>query len=65
MKIPGIYILTNGKSQELYEAVFISLINLLTNYRKIDLEVQSVITDTEKALINIIKKYFPNSQRIS
>ena len=65
LKIPGIYILTNGRSQDLYEAIFFSLINLLTNDRNIELEVQSIITDTEKALINIIKKYFPNIQRIA
>ena len=52
-------------SQDLCDTVFNILINLLTNDRKIDLEVQSIITDTEKALINAIKKYFPNSQRIA
>ena len=56
LKIPGFYVLIDGKSQELYDTLFNSLINLLTNDRKIELEVQSIITDTEKALINAIKK---------
>ena len=65
LKIPGIYILLNGKSQILYEQAFGSLINIITNNRKIELEVVSIITDSEIALINVIKKYFPNCQRIA
>ena len=65
LKIPGIYILLNGKSQILYDEAFGSLINIITNNRKIDLDVVSIISDSETALINIIKKYFPNSQRIA
>ena len=65
LKIPGIYILLNGKSQVLYDEAFGSLINIITNNRKIDLDVVSIISDSEIALINIIKKYFPNSQRIA
>lgn len=64
LKIPGVYILMNGFSQDLYDLVFNSLINIITDNRKIDLDIRSIITDTEKALINVIKKYFPNSQRI-
>ena len=65
LKIPGVYILMNGKSQDLYDIVFDSLINIITENRNIELEVLSIITDTEKALINSVKKYFPNSQRIA
>ena len=61
LKIPGVYILMNGKSQDLYDIVFDSLINIITENRNIELEVLSIITDTEKALINSVKKYFPNS----
>ena len=65
LKIPGVYILMNGFSQDLYDLVFNSLINIITDNRKIDLDISSIITDTEKALINVVKKYFPNSQRIA
>ena len=41
------------------------MINIITNNRKIDLDVVSIISDSEIALNNIIKKYFPNSQRIA
>ena len=58
LKIPGIYILLNGKSQVLYDEAFGSLINIITNNRKIDLDVVSLISDSEIALINIIKNIF-------
>ena len=64
LKIPGIYILLNGKNKELYDLTFDSIIKILTDDRKIELEVENIITDTEQALVDTIKKYFPNSQRI-
>ena len=65
LKIPGIYILMNEKSENLYDIVFNSIFNLITNNGKIDINVISIVTDTEIALINSIRKYFPNTQRIA
>jgi len=65
LKIPGMFILLNGKSQFLYDYIFNSVINIITNNRKIDLNILSIVSDSEKALINSIKKFFPNSLRIS
>ena len=62
--IPGIYILINGKYEEFYDIVFDSLIKIITQNHKYDLNVETIVTDTELALINVIKKYFPNSKRI-
>ena len=59
------YILLNGKSENLYEYAFQSVIDIITSKRDFDLNIKTIITDSEKALINVIKKYFPNSQRIS
>ena len=49
----------------LYEYAFQSVIDIITSKRSFDLNIKTIITDSEKALINVIKKYFPNSQRIS
>ena len=64
LKIPGIYILLNGKNKDLYDLAFDSIIKILTEDRAIEIEVENLITDTEKALVDTVKKYFPNSQRI-
>ena len=42
----------NEKSEDLYDIVFNSILNLITNNRKIDINVLSIVTDTETALIN-------------
>ena len=49
----------------MYEYAFQSVIDIITSKRAFDLNINTIITDSEKALINVIKKYFPNSQRIS
>ena len=61
LKIPGIFILLNGKSQFLYDYIFSSIINIVTNNRKFDLNILLIVSDSEKALVNSIKKNFPNS----
>ena len=55
----------NGKKEIFYNVVFESIINIITDFRKIDIEINSVVSDSEKGLINTITKYFPNAQRIS
>ena len=37
-KIPGIYILLNGKSEKLYDLVFQSVIDIITENRKYDID---------------------------
>ena len=58
LKIPGIYILLNGNNKELYDLTFDSVIKILTDDRKIEIEVEKIITETELALIDTIKKLF-------
>ena len=65
LKIPGIYILLNNKTQSLYNLAFESLINILTENNTIDLDIKSIITDSEAALFKTVEKFFPNSLRIS
>ena len=61
LKIPGIFILLRGKNQFLYDYIFSSIINIVTNNRKFDLNILSIVSDSEKALVNSIKKNFPNT----
>ena len=52
------YILLNGKSENLYEYAFQSVIDIITSKRAFDLNINTIITDSEKALINVIKNIF-------
>ena len=61
LKIPGIYMLLNGKNKGIYYFGFESIINILTKKRKLELKVESIITWI--ALIDIVKKYYPNAHR--
>ena len=63
MNIPAIYILINGKYEIFYNHVLESIINLITQNREYELNVETVVTESEKALINSVKKYFQNSRR--
>ena len=65
IKIPGIYALLNNKTEELYNLVFDSIINVISENHKYELDIKSIITDSETALFKTVEKYFPNSQRIS
>ena len=64
LNIPGIYILINGTSEKFYDIVFKSIINIITDYDKININIDTIVY-SESALVKIIKKYFPNSLRIS
>ena len=57
--------MVNSKREELYIYVFNEVLDLLTIKRKINIDLQTVVTDQEKALIISIKKYFPNIKRIA
>ena len=63
--MPGLYILLNGKHEKLYDIIFNSIINIITQYHSYDLEVKIIVTDSENALYKTVKKYFPNSLRIA
>ena len=65
LKIPGIYILLNSKNEDLYNMVFEDVINLITWKGKKEINIKTIVTDSEKALMNSIKKYFPTSQRVA
>ena len=41
------------------------MINLITQNREYELAVETIVTDSEKALINAVKIYFPNVRRIA
>ena len=47
----------NGKTEKHYDLVFESIYNIITQYRAIDIEIETIITDTEPALINVVKKF--------
>ena len=65
LKIPALYILMNSKYEKLYDYIFESVINIITQNRSYEIEIKTIVKDSEKALINSIKKYFPNTRRIS
>ena len=52
------------KLERLYDLVFKAILNLLTNTNEFNLEIETIVTDQEKELINSIKKNFQNIQRI-
>ena len=56
--IPGIYIVINGKFEEFYDILFDSLIRIITQNYKYDLNFETIVTDTGLALINVIKNIF-------
>ena len=65
LKIPGIYILMNSKNEELYNMVFEDVIKLITWGGLKILNIKTIVTDSEKALMNSVKKYFPSTQRVA
>ena len=65
LKIPGIYILMNSKNEELYNMVFEDVIKLITWGGLKILNIKTIVTDSEKALMNSVKKYFLSTQRVA
>ena len=65
LKIPGIYALLNNKSEKIYELVFNDVLKILTWNSLRELNVKTVVTYSEKALINNVNRFFPNSQRVA
>ena len=65
LKMPALYILLNSKKEELYNLVFKSIIKIIIKKNLAEFNYETIVTDQEIALINVIKKYFPNSRRIA
>ena len=59
LKIPAFYILMNNKTEILYNYIFESLFRIIWSNKLEDINVQTIVTDQEIALVNIVKKYFP------
>ena len=62
--LPGFYILLSNKSEMLYNLALRSLKRILTQNRLYKLNIKTITTDTEVALINAINANFIESQRI-
>ena len=62
--IPGFYILLSNKTEMLYDLAFKSVKRILTQNGLYQLNIQTITTDTEAALINAINANFNESQRI-
>ena len=62
--IPSFFILMSNKTEILYDQVFKSVIRILTQNNVYKLNIFTITTDTELALINAIQNNFSNSQRI-
>ena len=65
LKVLGIYILLNSKKEYIHDLIFQSLLNIIFKNKKDLIKFGTIVTDQEIALINFVKKYFPNSQRIA
>ena len=55
----------NKKNNIIYSKVFESLYDIITENNNLVINVKYIITDSEYALVNNIKKYFPNTIHIS
>ena len=58
--IPGFYVLMSNKTEILYNMVFKSVKNLLTQNNIYKLQIITITTDTEPTLINAINNNFDN-----
>ena len=62
--LPSFYVLMSNKTEILYNLVFRSIKNILTQQDIYNLNIIIITTNSELALINAIHNNFPNSQRI-
>ena len=62
--IPCFFILMSNKNEILYTMIFKLIINILTQQNIYKLNIRTITTDTEIALMNAINTTFPNCQRI-
>ena len=64
-KIPGLFVVTNNKTEELYASLLHKIKLILTQNNIYKLGFQYIISDNEIALINSINSVFPEIRRIS
>ena len=62
--IPGFYILMSNKTEIIYDMVFKSVKKILTQNGIYSLNIKTITTDTELALINAVNTNFVDVQRI-
>ena len=65
LKILAFYILLNGKFERFYEIVLENLNKIINDNNKYIIQYETIVTDSEKALVNVFKKIIPKTQRIS
>ena len=63
-KYPGFFIIMNNRTEQLYQRIFNSVLNILTQNMIYNLKVDYIITDTENAMVNAINNVFINIKRI-
>ena len=61
---PGFFVLMSNKTEILYDPIFKSIKRILTKFNLYKLEIESITTDSEIALINTVNNNFQNSIRI-
>ena len=61
---PGFFILMSNKTEILYDLIFKSVKRILTQFNLYKLQIESITTDSEIALINSVNNNFENSKRI-
>ena len=54
----------SNKTENLYDLIFKSIIRILTQNNLYDLDIQSITTDTETAIINAVNNNFKKAKRI-
>lgn len=55
----------NGNKEEYYNFVFKDVLDIITIQNKFCISINTIVTDSEKGLINTVKKFFPKAKRIS
>ena len=61
---PGFYVLMSNRTEAMYDLIFNSIIRILTQQKIYELNINTITTDTELALINSVQNNFRNSKRI-
>ena len=64
-KLPGCFIIMNNKTYNLYLNILESLKNILSQNNIYNLNILSLTTDTEPALINAINTIIPKINRFN
>ena len=58
-------VLLSSKEEHLYKIVFESITNIVNNNNNSNLSIETVVTDSEQGLVNVIKQIFPYAKRIA